>query len=260
MSHLPNFDRLAGVYRWMEIATFGHALWRARCQFLDELRDCRTALVLGDGDGRFTARLLRENPHLRVEAVDASHAMLRALLRNIGIHRHRVSVQHADARQWQPGNSHYDLIVSHFFLDCLSTEEVAALAERLRPCTSGQTKWVVSEFAIPAGWFGRWIAQPLVASLYVAFRLLTGLRVGRLPMHHEALSSAGFVLGQERFSLGGLLVSEMWVWRCNMNGRSAAQIDSLSWNAGDPVECYSRVKIKPSSNGRLLLRAPKKSL
>jgi ubiquinone/menaquinone biosynthesis C-methylase UbiE len=211
MNRSPNFDRLASVYRWMEMATFGCALWHCRCRFLDELRNCRTALVLGDGDGRFTARLLQENPHVRVEVIDTSKAMLRALLRNAGVHRHRISVHHADARQWLPGTSHYDLVVSHFFLDCLSTDEVTALAERLRPCTSDQTRWVVSEFAIPAGWFGRLVAQPLVTSLYLAFRLLTGLRVGRLPQHRSALSCAGFVLDQDFPSLDGLLVSEMWV-------------------------------------------------
>ena len=211
MNRFPNFDRLAGVYRWMEMATFGRALWRCRCLFLDELRNCRTALVLGDGDGRFTARLLQENPHVRVEVIDTSKAMLRALLRNAGVHRHRISVHHADARQWLPGTSRYDLVVSHFFLDCLSTDEVTALAERLRPCTSDQTRWVVSEFAIPAGWFGKLVAQSLVTSLYLAFRLLTGLRVGRLPQHRSALSRAGFVLDQEFPSLDGLLVSEMWV-------------------------------------------------
>jgi hypothetical protein len=137
--------------------------------------------------------------------------MLRALLRNAGVHRHRISVHHADARQWLPGTSRYDLVVSHFFLDCLSTDEVTALAERLRPCTSDQTRWVVSEFAIPAGWFGKLVAQSLVTSLYLAFRLLTGLRVGRLPQHRSALSRAGFVLDQEFPSLDGLLVSEMWV-------------------------------------------------
>ena len=211
MNRFPNFDRLAGVYRWMEMATFGRSLWRCRCRFLDELRNCRTALVLGDGDGRFTARLLNENPHVRVEAIDTSEAMLRALLRNAGIHRHRISAHHADARQYEPGPSHYDLVISHFFLDCLTTEEVAALAERLRPCTSDQTRWVVSEFAIPTGWFGRLVGQPLITSLYLAFRLLTGLRVGRLPQHRRVLSCAGFALEQEFPSLGGLLMSEMWV-------------------------------------------------
>jgi hypothetical protein len=211
MNRSPNFDRIAGVYRWMEMATFGRSLWRCRCRFLGELRNCRTALVLGDGDGRFTARLLQKNPHVRVEVIDTSKAMLRALLRNAGVHRSRISVQHVDARQWQPGTLHYDLVVSHFFLDCLTTDEVAALAERLHPCTSDQTTWVVSEFAIPAGWFGRLVAQPLVASLYLAFRLLTGLRIGRLPQHRSALSCAGFVLDREFPSLDGLLVSEMWV-------------------------------------------------
>jgi ubiquinone/menaquinone biosynthesis C-methylase UbiE len=213
MKRAPDFDRLAAVYRWMEMATFGRSLWRCRCRFLYELRDCRTALVLGDGDGRFIAQLLQENPHVRVEAIDSSKGMLRTLLRNAGVHRHRVSAHHADARQWQPSNSNYDLVVSHFLLDCLTTEEAAALAERLRDCTTDQARWVVSEFAIPKGWFGRLVAQPLVTSLYFAFGSLTGLRIRRLPRYHEALSSAGFVLDQERPFLGGLLVSELWVRR-----------------------------------------------
>ena len=158
----PNFDRIARIYRWMESATFGRSLWNCRCRFLDELRDCRSALVLGDGDGRFTARLLKANPNVQVDAVDASKAMLRELRRNAGVLNDRVRMHQADARRWQPGNSHYDLIVSHFFLDCLTTDEVAALAARLRPCTSTQTKWVVSEFAIPKNWFGRLVAWPLV--------------------------------------------------------------------------------------------------
>jgi hypothetical protein len=227
MNRAPNFDRLASAYRWMEIATFGRSLWRCRCRFLDELRNCRTALVLGDGDGRFTARLLDENPRVWVDAIDTSGAMLRTLLRNAGVHRHRISVHHSDARQWQPHNSHYDLVVSHFFLDCLTTDEVTALAERLRLCTSDRSKWVVSEFAIPAGWFGRRVAQPLVKSLYLAFRMLTGLRVGRLPRHRDALSSAGFVLDQERPSLGGLLVSEVWVRGSRRTGQIAAEPGSF---------------------------------
>jgi hypothetical protein len=240
MNRSPNFDRLASVYRWMEMATFGCALWHCRCRFLDELRNCRTALVLGDGDGRFTARLLQENAHVRVEVIDTSKAMLRALLRNAGVHRHRISVHHADARQWQPRTSHYDLIVTHFFLDCLTTGEVTALAERLRSCTSDQTRWVVSELAIPAGRFGRLVAQPLVAGLYLAFRMLAGLRVSRLPRHREALLNAGFALNHEVKSLCGLLASEVWVPSGSEGFRNAAQTGS----AGLPLT-DSLVPAKP---------------
>lgn len=210
---LANFDRLARVYRSMELATFGPWLMRCRCAFLGELRTCRNALVLGDGDGRFTARLLRDNSTVAVWAVDASRAMLQALVRNAAAHRRRVRIHQADARQFQSVNlpcDRCDLIVTHFFLDCLTTAEVALLAQRLRGCVTPGARWVVSEFAIPENWFGRLVAQPLIAALYGAFRLLTGLRAGRLPNHRKALTQQGFRLTRERSWLGGLLVSELW--------------------------------------------------
>ncbi|MGH9599640.1 MAG: class I SAM-dependent methyltransferase, partial [Terracidiphilus sp.] len=74
MNPPPDLDRLAGVYRWMELATFGPWLSWCRSAYLGELSGCRRALVLGDGDGRFTAQLLCANPQVEVDAVDASKA------------------------------------------------------------------------------------------------------------------------------------------------------------------------------------------
>ncbi|MGB7546320.1 MAG: class I SAM-dependent methyltransferase [Terracidiphilus sp.] len=155
-------------------------------------------------------RLLRENPTVLIDALDASPAMLRALLRNAGLHAGRVRTHLADARLWQPPAARYDLIATHFFLDCLTTGEVASLAARLRSSVTPSALWVVSEFAVPEGWFGWLVARPLIAGLYLAFRLLTGLRVRRLPNHRQALAQAGFTLARQRHWLGGLLVSELW--------------------------------------------------
>lgn len=211
MNRAPNFNRLARIYRWLEWFTFGPLLARCRFTFLDDLRTCRNALVLGDGDGRFTARLLAENPNVLVDAVDASDAMLRALQRNAGANAARVRTHLADAREWNPTNAPYDLVATHFFLDCLSTAEVAALAERLRTCITPQAQWVISDFAIPDGAFGRLFAQPLIAALYTAFRILTGLGQSSLPDYCKALRDARFTLVQHRTIFGGLLVSELWV-------------------------------------------------
>ncbi len=212
MRRTPNFDRVARIYRWIELATFGSSLWRCRCTFLDELHACRNALVIGDGDGRFTARLLEVNPSIRIDAVDTSREMLLALLRNAAANANRVHTYHADAREWVPPHPPYDAIVTHFFLDCLSTDEVSELAQRLQNCSALSSRWVVSEFAIPRNWFGRLVAQPLVTFLYLAFRLLTGIQVLRLPNHRDALTQAGFKLNLSRSTLAGLLVSEMWVF------------------------------------------------
>lgn len=206
----PDFDRLAAVYRWLEYATFGPFLARRRSAFLSEVRHCRRGLVLGDGDGRFTASLLAANSSVGIDAVDASPAMLHALLCRAGSHSSRVRVCPADARRWQPPVAAYDLVATHFFLDCLTGEEVGGLAKTLRPALAPSALWLVSEFAVPAGAFGRLLARPLIALLYWIFARLTGLRVRRLPDHRSALREAGFALLRSETSLHGLLISELW--------------------------------------------------
>ena len=206
----PDFDRLSGFYRWMELATFGPWLQWCRCAWIHRLGGCRRALVLGDGDGRFSARLLQTNPDVTIEAVDASPAMLRALLRRAGPRAARVTAHTADARLWKPTRQPYDLVVTHFFLDCLTTEEVRAMARTVRASVCDDAVWVVSEFAIPEGRYGRIVARPLIATLYRAFGWLTGLAVRTLPEYADALGDAGFRLENRRTWLGGLLTSEIW--------------------------------------------------
>jgi len=245
MTEPPNFNRLASPYRWMEWLTFGPFLALCRFTFLKEAKSCRRALVLGDGDGRFTAHLLRINPQIQIDAIDASPAMLEALTRHAGPNAVRLLTHQADARNWSPadpgapepgsprtglssrgeepalslpkgpshlgtGDSKSDLVVTHFFLDCLTTEEIQSLAARLRPALTPSALWIVSEFAIPSNWYGRLVARPLITALYRAFGLLTGLTIRKLPGHPSALRAAGFTLLHRRPRLAGLLVSELW--------------------------------------------------
>lgn len=206
----PHFDRLARVYRWMEMFTFGPWLERCRFAYLSELAGCRRAAVLGDGDGRFTARLLGSNPVVTIDAVDASHNMLRELLKRVGHDAARVHMHHADAREWLPENPPYDLVATHFFLDCFTEEDIRVLAAKLCGAMSQDALWVVSEFAIPEDRFGRWVAGPVVWLLYRAFGLLTGLRIRRLPDYDEALRTVGLTRVGRRSFLRGLLVAEIW--------------------------------------------------
>jgi SAM-dependent methyltransferase len=215
MNPVPNFDRLARLYRWLEYLTFGPFLLRCRVHFLVQLRPYRRALILGDGDGRFTSRLLRDNLKIRVHAVDASPDMLKTLRRIAVPHQDRLTTEAADIRIWQPADSppnspQYDLVVTHFFLDCLTTHEVSDLANRLAPALHPEASWLISEFAVPSTLFGRAIAAPLVAVLYRAFRWLTGLRIDRLPDHVSSLANAGWCLQSEHRHLNGLLLSQVW--------------------------------------------------
>lgn len=201
-----DFNGLARAYRWLEYATFGPVLERCRFEHLPALRDRRRALILGDGDGRFTARLMAEAPALEADCVDASAAMLALLKRRAP----QARVQRADIRRFTPARTGYDLVATHFFLDCLTQEETRALIARVAPCLAPGALWVVSEFAVPERGAMRPAARALIAALYRAFRLLTGLRVGRVPDYAAALSAVGLRPLFVRTRLWGLLSCELW--------------------------------------------------
>jgi hypothetical protein len=206
----PDFDRLAHPYRWLEYLAFGPLLQRTRTHFLPQLSACRSALVLGDGDGRFTAALMRTNPRAQVHAVDISPAMLHALTRAVS-DPSRLTTEEADLRAWTPTLvGPCDAVTTHFFLDCLTTSEIASLAARLGPSTTPDALWIVSDFAIPATLFGRLVAAPLVTLLYRAFGILTGLQPQSLPDHATALTGAGWTLQSHHERVCGLLVSQTW--------------------------------------------------
>ncbi|WP_263375236.1 class I SAM-dependent methyltransferase [Granulicella aggregans] len=208
----PHFDFIARPYRWLEYLTVGLALERSRLHFLPVLRGRTSALVLGDGDGRFLARLFALNPALQADAVDISPVMLRLV-------RHRcppdaaLRTHPADALIFlaEGPRVEYDLVITHFFLDCLTQAQVARLAKAIAPRLVPGALWVVTDFTIPSGAM-RLPATLLVRFLYLAFRILTGLRISRLPDHHAALQAAGFCRISEHSSLFGILASEVWQW------------------------------------------------
>jgi SAM-dependent methyltransferase len=208
----PNFDSVARPYRWLEYLTFGPTLQRCRTHYLPQLLNQHHALVLGDGDGRFLAELLARNLTLQAEAVDTSAAMLQLLH-----HRCEAVAPGTTARLRTlrsnaltvPLEGPYDLIVTHFFLDCLTQPELNALIARITPALAPGALWLISDFSIPRGPM-HLPAELLVRSLYFAFRILTGLRTTRLPDHATPLTHAGLTRIFHQTRLAGLLTTELW--------------------------------------------------
>jgi ubiquinone/menaquinone biosynthesis C-methylase UbiE len=209
-----NFGRFARVYACVEWLTFGRALARRRECFLAHPRvaNARRVLVLGDGDGRFTAALLERNPSAEVTALDVSAAMLVQLERRVRARTPdaRLALQCADAREWPVPLAHYDLAVAHFFFDCFTTDELEKVIIRVAPALTPEALWLVSEFAIPKHPFWTPFAKLLLRFLYLTLGSLTGLRHTHLPDHQLALKSTHFGLTNVDTALGGTLRSEIW--------------------------------------------------
>jgi ubiquinone/menaquinone biosynthesis C-methylase UbiE len=204
-----NCDRLAPWYRWAEYGAFGRALQGRRLRFLKTLRTPHRVLMVGEGDGRFLQALARQHPNAAIDYIDVSARMLALAQRRAPATAH-IRFHHASAlTEPLPGNS-YDLVVTHFFLDCLTNEEVEALAKRVSEVSTATAQWLISEFrqpttGLPALWARSWLSL-----LYRFFRISTGLRTTCLPDHHAALQRRGFSLTQSSLTWAGLLTSELW--------------------------------------------------
>jgi SAM-dependent methyltransferase len=208
-----NCDPIARWYRFFEYLAFGRALERRRREYLEEVRSARNVLILGDGDGRFTAEFVRRNVAAQVESVDLSSKMVALAEQRIECSaRERVRFRVGDALTIELSGT-YDLIVTHFFLDCFTEVELEGLVERLVTLSGRNARWLMSEFRLPERGLRRLAAKALIRFMYFGFWLVTELEVTRLPEYVPALERHGFQLRKSKSAMGGLLVSEMWELR-----------------------------------------------
>jgi len=204
-----NCDPIARWYRWLEYIGFGSELERRRYAFLPQVAGAGRALVLGDGDGRFLARLVEQDPGTAIDYLDLSGRMLELARSRTG--GGRVTYRQADALTVPLRGGEYDLIVTHFFLDCFNADDSARVVKRVSNSARSNAQWLISEFRQPeSGWRAVW-AGLWLRGLYLFFRLTTGLENRRLVDHHPLLARHGFHLKRKESALFGLLASELWV-------------------------------------------------
>jgi cyclopropane fatty-acyl-phospholipid synthase-like methyltransferase len=210
-TRFEGFDRLASVYRRLEWLAFGSNLETARFCHLDHLRERRHVLLLGEGDGRFLVQLVRRFPHLNVVCMDASAVMLkRAKARLTAAECSRVTFRNEDVLLADFGVSAYDAVVTLFFLDCFTAEELAGLINRVRVALREDACWLCADFALPLHGWRRWRAELWLRGLYLFFRWQTKLTARELPPMERLLCEAGFELRAEESRQSGLLRSAVF--------------------------------------------------
>ena len=243
-----SFDRIASSYRFLESIAFCNVLQRARTAFIPQTVDSRLALVVGEGDGRFLAELLRTNPRIQVDCVDASKKMLRlararaavipSKARDLAsIHKQfarsrgpsrtgiacaprvdpylqfgeasRVQFHRADILDWIPPRS-YDLVVTHFFLDCFDREQLSGLIAKLAYATVPRSRWMVADFAIPPNGFRRVYAKIWLRTMYSFFHTIADLKARELVDPSLFIQETGFQLRREIVTRLGLVKTQLW--------------------------------------------------
>ena len=213
-SDSANFDWLAPHYRWMEWVLAGPKLQRCRAAFLNALPAPRHALVVGPGRGRFVEELLIKHPRVRCTCVDSSRGMLEATRRRLetrGLDTSGVEFIHADILDWQAPRAEFDLITTHFVLDCFRPEQLAKVVPSLAKAAAPEARWLISDFQEPSGGLAKWRARAILEVMYLFFRWAAALPASELTDPDSLLAQSGFKLRERRVFDWGLLHSDLWV-------------------------------------------------
>lgn len=207
-----SFDAVAPWYRALEVFAFGNALQRARVACLGEIGSPRRALVVGEGNGRFLRELLTTHLEIHVDCVDASQRMLQLARARIDRLANRVCFLQRDVSSWTPTAGQYDLIVTHFFLDCFSEDRLGEVVVKLSRAATAEAAWLLADFCLPAQGFARLRARAWLAAMYWFFRNAAGIEARKLIDPSPFLRAEGFFLKSQHLSRAGMLKSELW--RC----------------------------------------------
>ncbi|HEX5229562.1 MAG TPA: class I SAM-dependent methyltransferase [Bryobacteraceae bacterium] len=206
-----NADPLASSYRWLEYAAFGRSLERARFDYLPLAAGARRILILGEGDGRFLARLLLCNPNAHVAVVESSSRMIGLARARVPIDdRRRVDFHHIDAAAEPLPRRPFDLAVSHFFLDILTPPQAQFVIDNANAQLCPGAHWLLSEFQIPPGVMRSVHARLWLSAMYRFFAATTGLRASHLPPYRESLECLGWSEVAYCERKYGLIRSQVW--------------------------------------------------
>ncbi len=203
-----SFDRLAPFYRAMEMVTAGGKLQRCRTAFLDEIPVPEKILIAGEGHGRFLPECVRRFPKARIVVVDFSKKMLEIAKRKT--RSDRVEYVHADFLELIGPSREFDLIVTHFFLDCFTANELTLVVRKLGAMATPEANWLLADFQIAPSGAARLRSRAIVGMLYRFFKITTGLHANQLISPDQEIQKAGFTRHRRKTHDWYLLKSEWW--------------------------------------------------
>ena len=205
-----SFDLIARHYRWLETITFANKLQMARIAFLDQMGLPKRALITGEGTGSFLCELLRKHPSMQVDCVDASRHMLALARDRTASNNARVRFLHENLLTWSPEENSYDLVVSHFFLDCFNENEVEKIVGKVARSAVPSAIWLVADFSIPEELLRKLHAQTWLWVMHRFFRAVARISARELTDPSPFLLAHGFrCVKREQWRLG-LVGSQLW--------------------------------------------------
>jgi ubiquinone/menaquinone biosynthesis C-methylase UbiE len=122
----------------------------------------------------------------------------------------QVQFVHANVRNTALEAGTYDLIVTHFFLDCFAGAELCEVVKKVAAAATVDASWLLADFHFPHSGWRRFHASLWIRAMYLFFRLTTGLKTRNLDDPSALLCESGFECVRQQQSRFGMIKSELW--------------------------------------------------
>ncbi len=201
-----DFDRVAPFYDLLVRLVYGNQLLKAEEVLHAEIRPGDRLLVIGGGSGRGLPALLKRNPR-EVVYIEASARMFHLAQKRVPDHPAMTWVLGTETSA--QGLGIFDHVLTAFFLDVFPPNRLKEVMAVLNDCLSKEGKWLLADFSAHKGG-GAWWKKPLIAAMFLFFRITVGLKSNILPEWEVVFREKGFQLKNLVPRLNGLVVSMVW--------------------------------------------------
>lgn len=206
MKKNPDFSRLSKLYDLLGLLVFQGSLHKSQIYFLEKLPEAENVLILGGGTGKFLADLVKSGKAKKITYVDISPGMIARAEAKVEKLNACVEFICGGADSIPAGR--YDLICTHYFLDCFDETELKELSGLLKSHLTENGVWHFTDFYLDEK--ASFFRTGLLSFLYFFFRLTCGLKVKELADFRKIFSEAGLKLKEEEFFRKGLLRTALY--------------------------------------------------
>jgi len=116
----------------------------------------------------------------------------------------------SDILEWRPPAELFDLVASHFFLDCFDPDQLARVIALVSASAAPGACWLVSDFREPERGWRRLRARAVLKAMYFFFRCVAKLPASHLTNAAPILRANGFTLERRHLSHFELLHADLW--------------------------------------------------
>lgn len=207
------FNTIAPFYNVASTIGSFNQIHKSQIWLLSKGMKFSKVLIIGGGDGKFLLEAVKQGLAEQYYYIDISDVMIK-LAKNKIENQSAISLGSVvficGSYQDIPKNETFDLIVTPYFLDCFSPDELTIVIARLYSQLTIKGTWFFADFNVPKDSFRSFIFNNIIQLLYEIFNFFCDWGLNRLPDFNKEFDKYNFTLLDEKYFLGGLLVGRIY--------------------------------------------------